>query len=410
MLAMLAMLMALNALAIDIMLPALPAIASDLKITVANHRQYIISAYLGGMATGPLIYGPLIDRFGRKVILKIVLGAYIAMALGSALATDFPVLIASRFGHGFAGGAMGVIVVATLRDLFSGDALARRLSMVFMLFMLVPMIAPALGAIVEAFVGWRAVFLVLALSGAAMLLWTRSLAETLDPANVRAMNWANMLASWKHITLHRRAVGYMTASGVTQGALFGWLNSSEQLIADVFNARALFPLIFALIALGLAAASWSNARIVERFGARRVSQFALFVFLILATGQLMIAIGGYEILMLFTFLMAINIGLIGFIGANFGAIALEDFSHMAGTASSLQTFVRVLIAALVGLVIGQIYDRSTLPIAFSFVGCAAISIALVLWAERGRLFTRSRLWNPDGSPQDREDDHAAEKS
>lgn len=388
MVVMMAMVMALNALAIDAMLPALPAIARGLDVAVANDRQYVISVYLIGIGFGSLLYGPLADRFGRKGVLVPALFAYVAFSIGCGLATSFPMLLTLRFGHGLVSAALGVIVVAVIRDLFAGDAMAKRLSLIFLVFMIVPIIAPTIGAGVEAVAGWRAIFIVLAVMGLVMILWLRRLPETLDPADVRPLDWRTMVSGWATVTRHRRAAGYMIASGTMQGALYGYLNSSEQIIAEVFDARAMFPLIFACVALGIAIANFSNAAIVERFGARRVSQTAVFAFMATSIAQIVAALSGAETLWMFTALMMVNIGLIGFIGSNFGSIAMEDFGHMAGIASSYQSFAKTLLAAVVGAVIGQHYDGSTLPLAYAFLVCAVIGLMLVLWAERGKLFTR----------------------
>jgi DHA1 family bicyclomycin/chloramphenicol resistance-like MFS transporter len=385
---MMAMVMALNALAIDAMLPALPAIGNALGVTVANDRQYVISTYLLGTALGALLYGPLADRFGRKGVLVPALVAYTVFAIGCGLATSFPMLLALRLGHGMVSAALGVIVVAVIRDLFAGDAMAKRLSLIFLVFMIVPIIAPTIGAGVAAIAGWRWIFLVLAVMGVVMILWLRRLPETLDPADVRPLDWRTMVAGWAAVMRHRRAAGYMIASGVMQGALFGYLNSSEQIIGEVFGARSLFPLVFACVAIGIAIANFSNSRIVERFGARRVSQTAVFAFMATSIAQIIAALSGAETLAMFTVLMMVNVGLIGFIGSNFGSIAMEDFGHMAGVASSYQSFAKTLLAAAAGALIGQLYDGSTLPLAYAFLGCAASGLLLVLWAERGRLFTR----------------------
>ncbi|HMP46739.1 MAG TPA: Bcr/CflA family efflux MFS transporter [Sphingopyxis sp.] len=382
------MVMALNALAIDAMLPALPAIGEGLGVAVANDRQYVISAYLLGTGVGALLYGPLADRFGRKGVLVPALLAYTVFAIGCGLATSFAMLLALRFVHGLVSAALGVVVVAVIRDLFVGDAMAKRLSLIFLVFMIVPIIAPAIGAGVAAVAGWRAIFIVLAAMGLLMLLWLRRLPETLDPADVRRLDWRTMVAGWATVTRHRRAAGYMIASGVMQGALFGYLNSSEQIIGEVFSARPLFPLVFACVAVGIAIANLSNAAIVERFGARRVSQTAVFAFIATAVAQIAAALSGAETLVMFTLLMMVNIGLIGFIGSNFGSIAMEDFGHMAGIASSYQSFAKTLVAAAAGAFIGQLYDGTTLPLAYAFVACALAGLLLVLWAERGRLFTR----------------------
>ncbi len=385
---MMAMVMALNALAIDSMLPTLPAIGEALGVTVANDRQYVISTYLLGVGFGSLLYGPLADRFGRKGVLVPALIAYTLFAIGSGLSMNFPMLLALRFGHGFVSAALGVVVIAVIRDLFVGDAMAKRMSLIFLVFMIVPIIAPSIGAGVAALAGWRAIFFVFAAMSLLMLVWLRRLPETLEPQDVRRLDWRTMVAGWMTVTRHRRAAGYMIASGLMQAALFGYLNSSEQIIAEVFDARALFPLIFACVAIGIAIANFSNARIVERYGARRVSQAAVFAFMVTALAQIVAALSGVETLAMFTLLMMVNVGLIGFIGGNFGSIAMEDFGHMAGVASSYQSFAKTLLAAVVGALIGQQYDGTTLPLALAFLICAVTGLLLVLWAERGKLFTR----------------------
>ena len=388
MVVMMAMVMALNALAIDAMLPALPAIGKGLGVLVANDRQYVISLYLLGIGFGSLIYGPLADRFGRKGVLVPALFAYVAFSIGCGLATSFPMLLALRFGHGLVSAALGVIVVAVIRDLFAGDAMAKRLSLIFLVFMIVPIIAPTIGAGVAALAGWRAIFIVLAVMGLAMIMWLRRLPETLEPADVRPLDWRTMVSGWATVTRHRRAAGYMVASGMMQGALYGYLNSSEQIIDEVFDAQSWFPLIFACVAVGIAIANFSNAAIVERFGARRVSQSAVFAFMATSIAQIAAALSGAETLWMFTVLMMVNVGLIGFIGSNFGSIAMEDFGHMAGVASSYQSFAKTLLAAAVGALIGQQYDGTTLPLAYAFLISGVVGLVLVFWAERGKLFTR----------------------
>ena len=385
---MMAMIMALNALAIDSMLPALPAIGEGLGVAAANDRQYVISTYLAGIGVGSLFYGPLADRFGRKGVLVPAILAYTAFSIGCAMANSFPLLLALRFGHGLISAALGVVVVAVIRDLFSGDAMAKRMSLIFLVFMIVPIIAPTMGAAITAVADWRAIFVVLAAMGGVMLLWLRRLPETLEPCDVRPLDWRTILGGWATVTRHRRASGYMLASGLMQGALYGYLNSSEQIIAEVFDARSWFPLVFACVAVGIAIANFSNAAIVERFGARRVSQTAVLAFIATSIVQIAAAVSGVESLSMFTLLMMVNVGLIGFIGSNFGAIAMEDFGHMAGVASSYQSFAKTLLGALAGALIGQLYDGTTLPLAYAFLASAAMGLLLVLWAERGRLFTR----------------------
>ena len=251
---MMASLMALNALAIDAMLPAFPAMIEGLSLRDPNKIQYVISAFLAGTGIGALIYGPLSDRFGRKPILLFsVLGSTI-FSLACSFADSFDFLIAMRFGHGLLAAAMGVLVVSVIRDRFEGDAMARRMSTIFLIFMIMPIIAPTIGQAVLLFAGWRVIFDVMAVMAFAAALWVwLRLPETLSPANVIPIEVNALAAAWKTVVSHRNASGYMLGAGIVQGALFGYLNSSQQLFDKVFNAAEFFTIGFAIVAIGIAA-------------------------------------------------------------------------------------------------------------------------------------------------------------
>jgi len=279
---MMSSLMALNALAIDAMLPAFPAMVRGLGLSEPNHIQYIISVFLAGTGIGALIYGPLSDRYGRKPILLIaVMGSAIA-SLACSFAPDFEIMMIMRFVHGLLAAAMGVLVISVIRDQFEGDAMARRMSTIFLIFMIVPIIAPTIGQLVLFFAGWRVIFDLMACMAVAAAIWVYlRLPETLAPENVIPIQPKALAKAWKVVVLNRNAAGYMIGAGITQGALFGYLNSSQQMFDKVFNAADFFTVGFAIIAIGIAMSNFTNSRIVERFGARRVSQTALLTFIAL---------------------------------------------------------------------------------------------------------------------------------
>ncbi len=386
---MMASLMALNALAIDAMLPAFPAMAKGLAISDPNHIQYVISVFLAGTGIGALIYGPLSDRYGRKPILLFsILGSTI-FSLACSFSDSFKLLIAMRLSHGLLAAAMGVLVVSVIRDRFSGDAMAKRMSTIFLIFMIVPIIAPTIGQAVLLFAGWRTIFDLMAFMALAAALWVwRRLPETLSPENVILIEPHALARAWKQVVINRNAAGYMLGAGIVQGALFGYLNSSQQLFDKVFNAKEFFTIGFAIVAIGIAVSNFTNARIVERFGARRVSQAALIAFIILGTLQLAAAYLAPTSLPIFLALLTANMAMIGFIGSNFSSIAMTPFGHVAGAASSFQTFSRTVVAASIGAVIGQQFDDSVAPVAAGFMVCGFVALLLVLWCENGKLFTR----------------------
>lgn len=395
---MMAAIMALNALAIDTMLPALPEMARQLGAPDANAQQYVISFYFAGLGLGSLVHGPLADRYGRKRVIMVCLIGYILAGLASGVAGSWQVMLGTRFVHGLFGAAMGVVSQAIIRDRTSGDAMAKLMSMIFLIFMVVPIIAPAIGQGVLLFASWHWIFLMLAGGGALMALWVGlRLEETLDPADVAAISPGALARTWTMVATHRSAMAYMLGSSIAAGANFGFLNSSQQIFSETFGRADIFPLAFASVAGTMAIANFSNSRIVLRFGARRVSQAALIGFILISILQ-WFAAGAGEPMILFIILIALNMSMIGFIGANFSSIAMEPFGHVAGSASSFQNSARTLVAAGVGAWIGQMYDGSTQPLALGFAICGVAALAMVTWGERGKLFTRP---NPPRIPTPR---------
>lgn len=387
--ALMAAVMSLGALAIDAMLPALDAIAANFGVTDPNRRQLIVGIYLIGSGVGCLFPGSLSDRLGRRPVLFFALGAYVLTALACAAAWSFDALLGMRVAMGLLAAGLGVLPGAIIRDRYEGDAMARLMSTIFIVFMVVPVLAPSLGQAVLAVAPWRWVFVTVAALGAAVMLWAwLRLPETLAPANRQPLDLKSVAHNLPLTFTTRSAVGYVLGAGLTFGAMFGYINSAQQLVGEHFGAGAMFPVIFGLTASTLAVSSFANSRIVERFGARRVSHTALVIFIAVAAAQVAAAFLDGDNLWLFAPLMSANLCLLGFMGANFGSIAMQPFAQTAGAASSAQSFVRMLLGAGVGIAIGQAYDDSARPLALALLACSFLSLCLVLFSERGKLFHR----------------------
>jgi len=384
---MMALLMALNAFGIDAILPALDTLATDLG-AAGNDRQYIVGAYLLAAGIGTLVPGAFADRYGRRPVLFVALAAYIALSIACALATSFEMLVTLRAIQGFAAAGIIALPPAIIRDKVGGDKMARMMSLIFVIFLLVPAVAPSIGQGILMIVGdWRMIFVAMAIAGVGMSLWVYTrLAETLHEEDRQPIIIPKIVRHMTHAVTLRETIGYTLGSALVFGGLFGFINSSQQLIGEAFGAGDKFPLIFAICAGCMALANWSNSRIVERFGARRVSHLALFLFIAVAAAQAWFASQPGETLWTFVPLMAANMSLLGFIGANFGSIALQPFRHIAGAASSAQGFLRMTSGAALGAVIGQAYDGTALPLALALLATAVISLAFVLFSERGELF------------------------
>jgi DHA1 family bicyclomycin/chloramphenicol resistance-like MFS transporter len=383
---MMAMLMALQAFGIDAILPALDDVALALDVS-GNDRQFVVGIYLLTAGIGALVPGALADRFGRRPIVLGSIAVYITLSIASALVTTFEALLAVRAAQGFFGAGIVALPPAIIRDRVGGDKMARMMSLIFVIFLMVPAIAPTIGSLILSVADWRAIFMVMALQGVAVgtWIWWR-LPESLSPEDAVPIRPRVIARNMGRALTLRSVVGYVFGSALVFGALFGFINSSQQLITDGFGAGDLFPYIFGVCAGSMALASWSNSRIVERFGARRVSHTAVFAFIVVASVQVWFAFSGEETLWQFVPLMAINMALLGFIGSNFGAIAMNPFFAIAGAASSAHSALRLSMASLLGAGIGYAFDGTARPLALALLASGLGCLALVLFSEKGRLF------------------------
>lgn len=394
--ALMAMLMALQALAIDVMLPALGVIARDLGLSDPNDRQLLIGVFLICSGLASLIPGSLSDRFGRKPVILVCLAAYFTVSLASALVTDFTVLLILRGVLGVFTSGLMVMPAAVLRDRFEGDRMASMQSLIAMVFMVVPMLAPLLGQGIMLVAGWRWIFGVMAGLALAFGIWTwLRLPETLHAEHRQSIRPMTILSNMRAAVTRRDALGYFLGAALVQSALLGYINSAQQLVAEALGAGQAFPAIFGVMALIMACTNFVNSRIVERFGARRVSQSALIGLIIVSGVHLALAMSGRETLWQFVPLMTVGMCFISFIGANFQAIALQPFARIAGAAASALAFIRLVAGASLGLLIGQAFDGTARPLTGAMLAAGVFALLLVLYSEKGRLFRRLHYPTPD---------------
>lgn len=385
--ALIASLMALTALGIDAMLPALPAIGAALGTTSVNERQLVITAFLIGFGVAQLVHGPLADRFGRRPVLGGALAAYVVANILAALSGSFALLLAARFLGGVAISASRVVTVALVRDCYSGRAMARVMSLAFIVFMAAPVLAPLFGQLILAFGSWRLIFAMIAAVSAGVLgwFWWR-MPETLPPAGRLPLSPARLRDGWRLALTDRWSIGYTLASTALLGALYGFINSIQQIVYDVFKRPDLLIPIFATVAGTMAVANLFNSRLVMRIGTRCISHTALVALIAIAAVHLLIVWSGRETLVSFAVLQALMMGCFGLATANFSAMAMENMGGIAGTASSVQGFITVTVGAVIGGLIGQSFNGSTVPLYLGFVVLGLVALALVAATERGRLF------------------------
>lgn len=379
--------MALNALAIDMMLPALGQIGNELGATHDNDRQLIVVVYVLGNGIAQLFFGPIVDRFGRKRVLMISLGGYIVGSLLSVVASTFTLLLAARAFQGVATAATRVAAIAIVRDQCSGRKMAEVMSLAMTVFMAAPILAPGFGQIVLAFAPWRGIFVALLIYGFILAIWTwLRMPETMAAEDRKPLRAGPITASYVEFVTNRISIGYTLAAASCFGALFGYISASEQIFLETFDIGSNFALAFGVIASGLGAATLLNARIVSRFGMRRLTHGALMAFVISNALHLLFAILFGESFMLFMAFMVISFFSLGLIGPNATALAMEPMGHNAGAAAAANGFAGTTIAGFLGGLIGHFYDGTTMPVIFGFTLLGLIAFAFALWTEQGKLF------------------------
>ncbi len=380
------MMMALTALSIDAMLPALSQIATDLQVQSANDRQLVISVIFLGLAAGQLFFGPLSDSVGRKPAIYGGFALYIAGSLLAMTATAFPVLLAGRVLQGIGVSAPRAVTLALVRDQFSGRAMARVMSFVMTVFIFVPMLAPVMGQAVLLFTGWRAIFGVFILLTLILSVWLGLRQPETLPVERRApFSLRRITTTVLEIVRNRIALGYTVTAGLVSGAFIGYLNSAQQIFQEQYALGELFPLIFAVIAFSLGLASFLNSRLVMRFGMRFLVRTALLVIVstaVVALGLVQLS-GVQPSLPLFMAYLMTSFFCVGILFGNLNSLAMEPLGHIAGTGAAVVGSLSTFLSAFLGALIGQNYNGTVIPLILGLGILAALSLAVVRWAEWG---------------------------
>lgn len=385
--ALLAAFMAMNAFALDAMLPALPQIGSDLGIGEENRRQLVIVAYTFGFGASQMFWGPIADRFGRKPVLALGLVLYSLFALVAGVAKDFTLLVIARFLMGASGAVSRVLVTAIVRDLYEGEAMARIMSLSFMVFMVVPVIAPSLGQLILFVAEWRTIFYALAAYGVIAFVWGMArLPETLHPEYRRRLDVRDIASGVAQSLRDRLSLGYTLALTAVFTGLIGYLASVQQIMEHVFERPEAIGWVFAAIAAPMSVAGWGNSRIVVRFGLRHVGHLGMIGFAGFSLAHLAWHLLVGESLISFIIFMGLTFTSFAFTTANFGTLAMTNMAPIAGTASSVQGMIGTVGAAIFGLAIGQSYDGTPLPFLLGMSIGGLIALLIVLIVERGTLF------------------------
>ncbi len=385
-----ALLMALNAVAIDIMLPALPIIGAELGAASENDQQFVLTLYLAGFGISQLFYGPLSDSIGRRPTVLIGIVIFMIPVTAAPWAPDFSSLLILRFMQGLGAGASRVIAMAIVRDSFEGRAMAQIMSLIMMIFMAMPIIAPSLGQAIIIVTTWHFTFLFMAVMSIATLVWTYfRLPETLPIAQRSPFSFKPIMSNFGLVLRTKSSIALTLANMFLLGTLLGFLGISPLIYLDIYNLGPIYPLMIALTASSLAVASLVNSRLVIKFGPERIAFVANCGFVTLAS---IWSIAAWQMgtipLWLFVGLHQPIMLCFGFAGTNQVTAAMQPLGKVAGTASSTIGFFQTAGGAVVGATIGYFYDGSILPICLGFVVCGLLSLALMQVAKTAPQHTK----------------------
>jgi DHA1 family bicyclomycin/chloramphenicol resistance-like MFS transporter len=376
------------AIAIDIMLPALPAIGQSLNVANTNDTQLVIGVFFFGFGCSQIIFGSLSDTFGRRNILLAGLVFFTLTMFGAALTQSFEMLLLLRFVQGIGAAAVRITTMAIVRDCFGGREMARVMSYVMIVFMIVPIVAPSLGQAVIYYANWHWIFILLGCVGAILFVWAGMRLRESLPQNERLpLSVASVTSGFRTVLTNRITCGYMIGMTLFTAVICAYIVTVQQIFGEVYGLGDWLPIAFAGTAGGIAVANFANGYFVRSFGMRRISHAALILFTLLAGVGLVISLFGKPDFMLAYLLFSVLLMMFAVIATNFTAICLEPMGHLAGTATAITGFVSTTGGALIGGAVGQMFNGTVQPLFAGFTIFGAVSIAAVLWAEKGKLFT-----------------------
>ncbi len=382
--ALMALMMASVAFSLDAMLPALPQIGQELSPDAPARGQLVITSFVLGLGLGTLICGPVSDAFGRKSVLLAGIALYLVGAVLAIQAQSIDMLLAARFLQGVGGAAPRVVATAMVRDLYEGRTMARVTSIIMTLFVLVPALAPSIGAGIMWLSHWRMIFMAFVVFGLVAGLWlTLRQPETLPPERRRPLRPGKIGAALVEILTNPQVMVYVLALTFAFAPLYVWLSNLPMIFDDVYDRAASFPFWFAVTALVAGTASVANSRLVMRFGMRRIATLAFLWQACVSLAFLGLMTLGlpapWDFGLFFAF-MCTGFFSIGLTFGNLNALAMQPLGHIAGIGASVVMSFSTVFAALIAMPISLAYDGTPLPLIQGMMICAGIALALMLIA------------------------------
>jgi MFS transporter, DHA1 family, multidrug resistance protein len=377
-----ALMMSIVAISIDALLPALGVISSDIQLTHANQAQYIISALFLGMALGQLVCGPLSDATGRKAVLYGGISLFIAGSVLCFVAQDLNTMLIGRFIQGLGVSGPYVSAISIVRDKYVGRQMAKVMSLVMLIFIMVPAIAPSLGQGILLIADWRYVFVLYVVYALTIGLWIfLRLEETLPKEKRIPFTVQGFKEGFKEVILHRSTMGYTLCMGLFFGSFVGYLNSSQQIFQVQFGTGKMFTVYFGVLALVFGAASLFNSKLVMKWGMHAICHRATWGIILSSAAFLGLhALASIELWM-FMLYAAVLFFSFGLVFGNVNALAMEPMGHVAGIASAIIGSVSSILSMVIGTSIGQMYNTTLVPVTLGFLVLCSLALVVMYFCE-----------------------------
>lgn len=379
--AMMALFMSLVALSIDAILPALSQIGQSLGVDSnnPNRNQQLLSFLFVGLSIGLIIYGPISDAYGRKNTIYLGITIFTIGSLVSLFAYSFNMMLLGRVLQGVGAASCRIVSIAMIRDRFEGAEMAKIMSLISVIFIVVPAIAPTIGQLILWFASWKAIFSFILTIALISVLWLHfRQPETLAIENRRALSIGNIKSAAIETITTPISFGYMLAAGLTFGSFVGYLSSSQQILQMQYQLGDAFALVFGGLALAIGSASFANSLLLKKYGMEQLCLFALSCYSIVSIlfyCYLQI-IGTQPPLPIFLIYLGLTFFPLGLLFGNFNALALKPLGHIAGTATSVISSIQTLIAGLIGGFIGSLYNNSVEPLVLGFAACGLAGLII----------------------------------
>ncbi|WP_298894941.1 multidrug effflux MFS transporter [uncultured Psychroserpens sp.] len=384
--ALMASLMSIVALSIDALLPALPEIGNTLNVSDPSDNQLLITMIFLGLGFGQLVFGPLSDSFGRKPMVYFGFGVFVIASIICVTTKSLDMMILGRILQGIGLSSPRTIAIAMTRDTYSGDFMAKILSIIVMFFILVPIVAPTFGQLLLDFFNWQAIFNANLIIGLIIVLWFwRRQPETLEKTKRIKFSPSIFISGTKEFLRYKEAIAFTLVSGFITGSFMVYLSTSQQIFQEQYQLGDIFPYIFASTAFSVGFATFTNSRLVIRFGAFNIAYTATIAYAAISILYVVLFYSGNNpsVGVLITFFL-LQFFAVGFLFGNLRSLAMEPLGHIAGIGAAINGFVSTVMAVPIANYIGSFVKTSVLPlfIGFSIFGLLSLLVFMVLKRRR----------------------------